>query len=253
MIPVVTIADENFLPGLVALHNSFKRNSAEGFEFWAILRGSDEFVAHVRALGINVIVEPDFPIDHYPVSKRYPNEEPLFYWRLLVPELFTQDYSIYIDGDSLILQSLQPLVDAGTFGRPIAATRSNSPTGMEYGPAGSSEVRSANYGPMSSLYLFNRAVWKEQAVFDRCLEAMKSDMVFHTIVQGLVQYVLGNNWHKWAWQTQAHSHHNTMASAPRGQVYTLHFMGAKPWQDMPAERTITPAITSARALWKDYE
>ena len=100
--------------------------------------------------------------------------------------------------------------------------------------------------------MFNRKVWTEKKVFARCIEAMKSDMVFHTIVQGLVQYVLGNDWHKWAWQTQAHSHHNTMESFPRGQIYTLHYMGTNPWEDMPSERTCTPAIMSARALWKGY-
>ena len=252
MIPIVTIADENFMPGLVALHNSFKRNSAKGFEFWAMLRGSDEFVAKVRALGINVIVEPDFPIDHFPISKRYPNEEPLFYWRLLIPELFAQPYSFYVDCDSLILQSFQPLVDGGTKGHPIAATKSNSPAGMEYGPAGSIEVRSVNYGPMSSLYMFNRAVWKERAVFEKCIKAMKSDMVFHTIVQGLVQYVLGNDWHEWPWQTQAHSHHSTFADSPRKEIYTLHFMAVNPWEEIPAKLTRTPAIMSSRKLWMDY-
>ena len=251
-IPIVTVCDENYEPGLIALHNSFLRNSADGFEFWAMVRGSDEFIERVKSHGINVIVEPDFPIDRFPTSKRYPNEEPLFYWRLLIPEIFKQEYSFFVDCDSLILQSLQPLVDGGTNGHPIAATQSNSPCGMEYGPAGSSEVRSNNYGPMSSLYLFNRAVWQERSVFKRCIEAMKSDMVFHTIVQGLLQYVLRNDWHEWPWQIQAHSHHNTYANFPRKEIFTLHYMAINPWDDLPSRMAGNPAIIKSRKIWKDY-
>jgi lipopolysaccharide biosynthesis glycosyltransferase len=252
MIPIVTVSDENYLPGLVALYNSFLRNSADGFEFWAMIRGSDEFIEHVKSLGINVIVEPSFPIDRFPTSKRYPNEEPLFYWRLLIPEIFKQDYSFFVDCDSLILQSLQPLVDKGTNGRPVAATASNSPRMMEYGPAGSSEERGGSFGPLSSLYLFNRAVWDERAVFERCIEAMKSDTVFHTIVQGLVQYVLGDDWHEWPWQTQAHAHHDTFATYPRKQIYTLHYMAMNPWEPVPTKFACTQTITLARQLWKEY-
>ena len=253
MIPIVTVSDEKYMPGLIALHNSFLKNSADGFEFWAMLRGSDEFVEHIKSLGINVIVEPHFPIDRFPTSKRYPNEEPLFYWRLLIPEIFKQDYSFFVDCDSLILQSFQPLVDKGTHDRSIAATRSNSSSSMEYGPAGSEEFKNANFGPMSSLYMFNRKIWAERNVFARCLEAMKSDMVFHTIVQGLLQYVLGRDWHMWPWSTQAHAGHGTMIKYPRHEIYTLHFMGTNPWDDIPNHlEPYAKFKMDARLLWESY-
>jgi len=253
MTPIVTVSDENYLPGLTALHNSFLRNSADGFEFWAIIRGSDDFIAHVESLGINTIVEPHFPIDRYPTSKRYPEELPLFYWRLLVPGLFLEsDYSFFIDCDSLILQSLKPLLDGGTHGHPIAATRSNSSLGQEYGIRGSDECKTSRFGPMSSLYLFNREQWMQKRVFERCIEAMKSDMVFHTVAQGLLQYVIGSNWYEWPWQVQAHAGHDTMQKYPKEQIYTLHFMGTNPWCEFSNPAFVTEGKLKARELWNTY-
>jgi lipopolysaccharide biosynthesis glycosyltransferase len=253
MTPIVTVSDENYLPGLTALHNSFLRHSADGFEFWAIIRGSDEFVAHVKSLGINVIVEPYFPIDRFPTSKRYPEELPLFYWRLLVPTLFKQEYSFFIDCDALILQSLKPLLFGGTYGHPIAATRSNSSRGKEYGKAGSVEVDTPDFGPMSSLYLFNRKVWMQKRIWQNWIEAMKcTDMVFHTVAQGLLQYVLKDDWHMWPWSVQAHAGHKTMQQYPKEDIYTLHFMGTNPWCEFSDPSFVTNSKLKARELWQTY-
>lgn len=254
MTPVVTICDRRYLPGLAALHNSFLRHSADGFEFWAVLAGDEAFADEVRKIGINVILNPAFPSDVFPTSWRYPKPMPISYWRLMVPKLFPgHEKSIYIDTDSLILRSLQPLVDR-PFTQPVAATESNSPISMEYGKPGRRDTgKHGPRGPMSSLYVFNHEAWREKRVLERCVEAMqRTDVEFYTLSQGLLQFVLGDDWHVLPWRTQAHAGHDTFWVGDRADVYTLHFMGVNPWDEYPAHIEPTERKLEARALWQIY-
>ena len=248
MIPIVTCCNERYLPALKALHNSFLRNSAEGFEFYAITEGRD-FSDHVRSMGIGVIEEPVFPAERYPVSERYPEPLPIFYARLLVPSLFQdRQRSIYIDTDSIILRNLQPLIDLDIGDKPVAATRSSSPMSIEF-----SGGRADKYGPMSSLYVFNHKAWAEKRILERCAAAMADDSVtFYTIAQGLLQYVLNGDWHELPWETQVHAGHSTWNQYPRARMYTLHFMGTNPWEEYVPQIIPTPLKLALRELWKTY-
>lgn len=255
MTPIVTCCDQQYLPGLLALHESFKRNSAEGFEFWAIVAGDEVFAESLRERGINVVLNPVFPVpdEQLAVSHRYPAPLPVYYWRLMVPQLFAQHArSVYIDTDSLILQSLKPLVDADMGEHPVGATRSNSSKGKEFGPPGEQGGKTDEFGPMSSLYVFDHQQWFVKRVLERCCEAMKrADIEFYTIAQGLLQFVLEDDWHQFPWETQAHATHDTFLSA-RSRVVTLHYMGTKPWQQFPPGAVVREAKRKARELWKEY-
>lgn len=247
--PIVTACDENYLQGLVALHNSFLANSAEGFEFHAIIRGSDEFADHVRSLGIGVFHNLEFPARRIPDSDRFPGMAATSYLRLLVPRLFPElQKSVYIDADSIILQSLQPLVDRDFGERPVAATRSNSAQHKEF-TGGTHEV-----GPMSSLYIFNHTWWFRKQVLERCIEVMetRSDIKLVTLSQGLLQFVLQRDWYELPWQTQAHAGHDTYSRFPRHEIHTLHFMGTNPWDEYRPDIPVTEGKLEARALWRTY-
>lgn len=248
--PIVTACDESYLPGLVALHNSYLRHSADGFSFCAIIEGSQEFAEHVyHDLGIHVFHAPVFSVANYPVSRVYPEPLPLFYSRLLVPSLFQgKKKSIYIDTDSLILQSLQPLVDADYGDYPVAATRSNSPQSKEF-VGGKEDV----YGPMSSLYVFNHEPWFEKRVLDRCVEVMENEPTeYITIAQAVLQWVVGDDWYELPWETQAHAGHRTWVEYPKKRIFTLHFMGTNPWDEYKNGIVPTPLKLELRELWKTY-
>lgn len=253
LIPVVTTCNQVYWPGLVALHNSFLRHSAEGCEFWAILQGSEAFADRARERGIKVILNPDFPSGRIPTSWRYPEPFVLSYWRLLVPSLFDAPRSVYIDTDSIILQSLAPLANQNMREHPVAATCSNSQRGLEYGKPGARGRSEGGCGPMSSLYVFDRAAWNEKRVLERCVAAMQDEGIeFYTLSQGLLQYVLGDDWLELPWETQAHAGHDTYSTYAKRSIYTLHFMGTNPWDEYAPDINVSQRKQQARALWQTY-
>ena len=251
MTPIVTQCDETFLPGLKALHNSYQRNSKEGFEFYAILAGSHEFVDHVsHDLGINVIHDPVVPIKKYPTSFHYPVVHTIMYKNILMPELFAEhEKSIYIDTDSLILQNLQPLIDVDIGDKVLAATRCNGNQASNYAPADDPE----SFGPMTSLMIFNHRAWREKKITPRFIETVqREDITWHMIGQGALHFVVGDDWHELPWNTQAHAGHATYFTAPKKEVFTLHFMGTNPWCEFAPHIAPTERKLETRRIWQTY-
>ena len=250
MIPICTQCDESFLPGLKALHNSYLRHSRKGFSFHAFLTGSQEFADHVQHdLGIDVMLDVPFPAERYPTSKAYPVARPIMYKNIMMPHLFAEhEKSVYIDTDSIILQNLQPLVDMDYGDAVLAATRCNSKRDTNYSPC-----ESDGYGPMTSLMIFNHGPYRQQRVLDRFVEAMqREDMTWHTIGQGVLHYVVQDEWFELPWNCQAHAGHKTFFEAPRDEIYTLHFMGTKPWNEFAKGIPITERKLKTRAIWREY-
>jgi lipopolysaccharide biosynthesis glycosyltransferase len=253
MTPIVTSCDESFLPGLKALYNSYLQNSQEGFSFHALIYGSRDFADYLENdLAIDVILKPVFPTDNYPTSKQYPNQVPVMWQSLLVPDLFSEyEKSVYIDTDSLILQNLQPLVDVNQGDHVMAATRCNGNIATCYSPTTPSEGR--RYGPMTSLMIYNHEPWQRKKMLDRIVETMqRRDITWHMIGQGVLHYVIGRDWQELPWTSQAHAGHDTYFTAPRHEVFTLHFMGTKPWQEFSDPRYSTERKLETRKLWQTY-
>jgi lipopolysaccharide biosynthesis glycosyltransferase len=247
--PICTQCDEAFLPGLKALYNSYLRHSQEGFDFYAFLVGRREFAEHVQNdLGINVIFDPAFPSTKYPTSKYYPVAHPIMYKNMLMPDLFADcAKSVYIDTDSLILQNLQPLVDLDIGDKVLAATRCNSDRASNYSGG------DAGYGPMTSLMIFNHRPFRDKQILPRFAEAMqRDDMDWPMIGQGVLHYVVGDDWYEMPWNTQAHAGHATYFAAPKKEIYTLHFMGTKPWLEFSNPAFITDKKMETRKLWQTY-
>lgn len=247
MTPIVTSCDESYWPGLVALYNSYLRHSQDGFSFHALLTGSDEFAERARALGVDVILNPKFPTDNYPTSSYYPEARPAMWTNLLMPDLFGGEKSIHIDVDSLILQNLQPLVDADQGDKVLAATRCNSDRASNYSGG------DAGYGPMTSLMVFNHGPWKRKRILERIVETMqRRDIDWPMIGQGVLHYVVQDDWLELPWNTQAHAGHQTYFTAPKDEVFTLHFMGTKPWREFSNPAFITERKLQTRKLWRTY-
>lgn len=247
MIPIVTTLDEKYLPGLKALYNSYMENSRDGFSFHAVVDGTEEFAAHIRHdLGIDVIRNPEIPAKRIYLSEKWPQQ--ILYYRLLVPMLFKgSEKSIYIDADSVILQSLKPLVDTDMGERPVGATRSNSSVKKEIPNWEGPDFT----GPISSFFLFNHRYWFEKRVWERCVELIESrpDLDFQTTQQAILQVVLRNDWHEFPWETQAHAGHKTLSNCRIEDVFILHFLGTNPWDELrfPGQHK-----EYARKIWRRY-
>jgi len=251
---VVTTIDERFYPGLVGLHNSFLKHSAEGFDFAAIVFGSDELADRVERRGIIVARNPEFPreVKRLPEGKHYlaPEHMPAMYGRLLIPDIFkSYGRSIYIDADSLILQSLMPLAEM-EMRRPLAAPHCNSP--MHYNVKGRDFKQTV--GPMSSMYVTDHALWRDFRIDEKWIEAINDPTLsFPFTVQGVLQTAINLDWHELPWETQAHAGHTTFSVSRPGEVYSLHFMGTKPWEEIPDHlKPYQAHKIAARLLWSKY-
>lgn len=247
---IVTTLDEPYFVGLVALHNSFLKHSAEGFDFAALVFGSEDLVKRVEDRGIRVIANPPFPVATLPLGKHHrdPARLPPMYGRLLIPGLFPEYRRIvFVDADSIILQSLLPLADM-PMRHPIAATKCNGPityniVGRDYPDA---------FGPMSSFYVIDRELWNARKIDQKWIAAIQDPALsFPFTVQGVLQAAIESDWHCLPWDTQAHAGHKTLTTAPRKRVYTLHFMGTNPWDRLDPNANLTYQLP-ARALWDEY-
>jgi lipopolysaccharide biosynthesis glycosyltransferase len=250
--PLVTSCAENYLPGLKALYNSYLRNSQEGFSFHAMIDGTQELADHVQNdLGIDVLPNPKLPDANYPTSKHYPVFIEAMWRPMMVPSMFPEhEKSIYIDTDQLILQNLQPLVDVDQGDRVLAATRCNGNVSTCYRPTTPSE--GARFGPMTSFMIYNNEPWLRKRIVEGMVEAMKIEGITWTMIgQGLLHYVIGRDWTLLPWSNHAHAGHATYFAAPKHEVFTLHFMGTKPWNKMKPE-FVTENKLKTRALWQTY-
>jgi hypothetical protein len=250
-IPVVTSANKAYMPGLRALANSFRRHCGDEFELWALVSGDEATVDEARSLGVQVIANPTVPARHFPIISGRPGVRlEVYFYRLLIPGLFKdRPKSIYIDSDSIILQSLRPLLDI-EFDKPVAATRMKYSLRTEITGAGIPDEP----GFMSSLLIFNHAAWFEGRVFDRCIGLMNNPPVeFRCGDQAVLNYAMLHNWHELPWETQAHAGQGTLQKYPRERIYTLHFLGTNPWDPIPAHLSPYPAFKmQARELWNEY-
>ena len=245
---VVTTINEPYYPGLVALHNSWRRNSPEQ-DFACLVFGSDDLVKRVEARGIRVIANPTFPIVDLPLGKhhRNPDDMPAMYGRLLIPDLFPEyPRSVFIDADAIILKPLSGLVDMAMT-RPVAATRCNGP--IAYNVIG--RTYPFEYGPMTSFMLIDHALWDAAEIGRKWVEAALDPTLGHPFtVQSVLQAAIENDWHCLPWEWQPHAGHETYINN-RDAALVLHFMGTNPWQPMHPNG-IREYQIPARAKWGEY-
>ena len=258
-VPIVTVVDERYAAGLTALYQSYLENSKTDCDFYAIVYGSDEYVDRILDVGISVLPRAAIDLPDLPVGRQShwqnPAQMPAMYARLMIPDLFTSKYAIYVDADSLILQNLSWLKHRHPFKQTIAATRCNSP--LHENITGNGLDLGSGYGPMSSLVIFDNERWRERQYLKICKEAIANPKLrFPYMVQGVLQYAVGRDWHQLPWATQAHAGHTTLAESEPHEVYTLHFMGTKPWDPIPANLQAhyqkRPDKMKAREIWEGY-
>ena len=245
------------MPGLKALHNSYLRNSADGFDFVAMIEGTAEFCDHVEHdLGITTIRNPALPLERLPTSPAWPTSPVTTFYRLLVPSLLPDcPRSIYIDVDALILQSLKPLAQL-QFDAIIAATIARTTQGHDVtlGEEISNveSARRAELGFTASLMVINHAAWNSADVLGRCAAAVRTDLSFYCMDQSLLRYVIGRQWSALPYHWQVHAGMPTFDKFSLGTILVLHFMGTKPWREYPPHIVPTSGKLRARQLWERY-
>lgn len=253
-VPIVTATDERYLPGAIALYNSYLEHSQEGFSFHVLAYGDKSLKQKLEALGINVILNPSIGAKTLPMSYKYDwyrheIESSAMYARLIVPDLFPgAEYSIWVDADAIILKPLDDLlIDMTT--KPVGCTEAWDTMDKAIGGC----KLTGKHGIMSAFIVFNHRAWIEKEIYKKCLDLMHtSKMQFHTVVQGVLQYILQHDYHKYPKFHQVQGGH---ASTPNNikNAYFLHFCGTNPWEDFPQHLHPVPAHKwAARKIWKAY-
>lgn len=244
VIPIVTAATSDYLPGVRALHNSYLENSSDGFSFTVLAYG--DIGPQLDEWGIDYL--PDVPTpDGLPPGQKWMQDHRASFARWRVPDLFESRHAIFIDADALILRPLHRWLEFD--GPPVAGTRSWQPMSRE--TVGCNDGR---HGMLCSAIAFDCWRWLELGMYDRCVETMRrTDLVFRNCDQSVLQVALRGDWHclPSEWQAQAcHPHQNLEAAD------VLHFTGLNPWQPIPeamyANEAAMETRIKARALWQRY-
>ena len=254
MVPIVTATDERYLPGVLALYNSYLKHSAEGFSFHCLAYGDESLKRKLEAQGIHTILNKYLPVDVLPMSPKYDwyrdkIESAAMYARLMIPDLFSGEKSVYIDADAVILKSLDGLVSVDMKEHPCAGTVAN-------GSINTSDVPGCGInhpGICSSMIVFNHEWWREKNIYNKCLELMRaSNFVFKTVVQGVLSYTLKNDFYKYTATHQVHGGHQ-QALYSIHLSYVLHFIGTNPWEEYPKHLLPVPEHKEkARSIWRQY-
>jgi hypothetical protein len=254
---VYTACNEAYIPGAIALFNSFRQFN-DG-RFVVLYDGDDPRKLTER--GIEVIVRPTVDLPVIPVTDNRPEETAEVHcFRFAIPELTDGDRAIYIDADALVVKDLTPLWEID-FDRPIAATVSNSPLPKELACTDFSLPRKTRYlaipnehGFISSFIIFNIPEWKAQGVMKRCQHVVEhAPLHFKTGDQALLNWVLYRDWHKLPPATQMHVGQVEAYRLPQDQVYIKHFLGTNPWDEIPEHLQPYPGFKlKAREEWRRY-
>ena len=254
---VYTACNRQYIPGAIALYNSFRQHN-DG-RFVVMYDGDDP--SELTRRGIEVIKQPMVDLPVIPVTDNRPEETAAVHcFRFMIPELTDGDRAIWLDADTLVVKNLQPLWDI-EFTQPIAATDSNSRLRQElvctnYAVSKRTRFQTIpdDVGFITSLIIFNIPQWKKQNVMAQLRDTVaNAPLHYKTGDQALLNWVLYRNWHRLPPATQMHVGQVEAYRLPQDQVYVKHFLGTNPWDEIPDHLQPYPGFKlKAREEWSRY-
>ena len=243
---IVTSADKNYLPGVIALYNSYVKNARWYAAFYLLAHGDPKDFKNLPA-GIQVIYNKETVKS--PTSSVWPEEIPAMYSRLLIPQLFTQyDRVLWLDADIIILKEIESLMNIDMQGYPCAACLPGGPYNPskynlmaeqfeENVPQEFEGVKAIQAG----VILFDIKAWNKTNLTERITKLLLREKSFKFVVQGLLGYVLKGNFltldYSWNW----YINWTKLDSDWDENVHILHYIGQKgqnPWSHSMIEDNI---------------
>jgi lipopolysaccharide biosynthesis glycosyltransferase len=219
---IVTACDVNYIPGVIALYNSYKTYASE-HEFCCMVH-DEETKDQLDKIGVpNLFVHRELLPEALPISGLWPEASMSMYSRLLVPDLFKENKTLWIDADALIVRPL-PEVDLGNY--PCAGVVVSSPTIA-------SQVRGIcvkRINDMPAIHagvmFYDKKNWVKDKVLERCLEVMQYNYQFIYAVQSVLSLALEGNFLGLPYEWDAF----TSWGLPENTIIA-HFAGYKyvPW------------------------
>jgi len=220
---IVTAIDLPYLPGLIALYNSYLHNASE-HEFICLVHDPDTLSA-VEKLNIPYkYIEWD---KAFPTTAEWPVAVTAMYSRLLLPEIFFEDPKIlWVDADAIIVNPL-PEFDIGDY--PCGSVVTSTTTIGSQVKGDISNHFKKLPAVQTGVLAFNTDIYLREEIKEKCEFTMGLDYLdFIFVVQSVLSYSLEGDFcelpYKW----------NTFANRgpiPKGTLIA-HFVGQSflPWK-----------------------
>jgi len=249
---VCTAINRKYFPGLVALWHSIQANSPE-VVFVVLAHGDEKLVQDIRDLGIkNVLLNTGLDNTNIPTSSEWPKKIPAMYSRLWMPEIFVDvERSVWLDADTIVLDSLIPLFKMNLGEYPIASTTSTDPQGnprlVHTQVDGLSKQRGNFRGVTSGVIVFNHQWYKEKRILEQCRVIMndcKLNLKF--VVQSVLNMALRGDYYPLDECWQVMGNRKTMIDKlPTAKI--VHYVGFLPWEEQTAPQRIRNTD-----IWREY-
>lgn len=220
---IITAANASYLPGVIALYNSYLVNASK-HEFICLVHTKEDLYTFTNA-GIDARLV-HWKIEALPITQEWPIAEKAMYSRLLIPQLYPDEICLWVDADAIIVNKL-PELEMEHY--PCASVITSTKTiGEQIGGKLHSAIARLP-AVQTGVLGINCPVWNAQQTSMKCLDTMKKDFDFLFVVQSVLSLALLGNFqelpYKW----------NTFANRGRIPEDTLiaHFVGQSflPWKN----------------------
>jgi len=236
---VVTGADNKYMPGVIALYNSIKRNSDITFDLYLLGHGTSEDFKNLPN-DLNLYLNYD-PIKS-PTSSDWPVSLPAMYSRILIPRILKDyDRALWLDADVIVLKDLKELLEVKMGDKACAACSPANPLwGEQFNylpiqleePDKYPEVK--NIRSISARgVLFDINNWHKQNLDEKIDNILLSDIKFKYVVQGVLSWLLKGNYKQLDYKWNCYvSWVNSLLTLDK--INILHYVGGRskvPWLD----------------------
>lgn len=240
MYNIVTSVTPNFLPGLVALHNSIKRNMPSATLHCFYFGEEDVELPE----GITYYKNIEMYGDCYAVGEQYREGLILgndMYARLMLPKYF-EGRVMYLDVDCLVLQGFQELYEMDFQGMPTACV---------FRPDIGWKGGNGHDDMASGTFMADVGKWREQKIMEDCFEVMNpvdqnKFPRFSKNVESVMSFVHNGKFLHISGIYQNLTYYGSLTSYDK----IAHFAGPKPWHIEGRDTVRT--FLNYEVLWRAY-
>ena len=227
MINIITGGDDKYIPGIVALYNSFLENCTEPEDTFDCMVCNPNTQQKLKNLGVPTIrVDTKMLGSHLPVTSYWKEKSPEMYMRLMIPHIFGYEQPIWVDADAIIVDKL-PKEDLGNYS--VGATVSWDWTLASQIDGWLHPKIKYLTAIQAGVYIMQRKNWINEDLTRVCVELMsRSEYTYHYVVQSVLSLALLGNFKiiDYGWNFFAHE-------KLQPGVKILHYAGVHglPWDN----------------------
>lgn len=221
---IVTAIDLPYLPGLIALYNSYLEHINK--DSFICLVHDKETLQKVQELNIpHKYVNWEIEL---PITAEWPISSVAMYSRLLIPELFLEENDLlWLDADTIILK---PLIFPDLEDYPCGGVVTSTTTIEQQVNGDIPNYMRKLPAITSGVIAFNSNEWFREEIMDKCLFAMSlKHLDFKFVVQSILSFALEGDFKELPYEWQEFANRGSISK----NAIIAHFVGKKflPWKN----------------------